>query len=307
MKTIFTTVLLFTYLIVFSQIIEEEINLVNNEILIPGTLSYSETGKKQPLVIFVHGSGNIDRNGNQKGTPIQINYIKALADSLNNHKIAFYRYDKRTSTADNFDKLKGITINDFVSDVEVAIQNFKNDSRFNSIHLVGHSQGSLIAMLATNKNITSYTSIAGAGTTIDKIIVQQISAQNPELGNIAKEHFKELFETDSIETVNPNLISIFAPQNINFIKNWAKINPEKEIKNLNIPVLILNGNTDTQVTVSNAEELKIASQNAQLEIIPKMNHLMKEVNSLTENQQAYIDAKYPISPKMLKVLIEFIK
>ncbi|MBU2998072.1 alpha/beta hydrolase [Cellulophaga baltica] len=307
MKKPLTTILILSYILSFSQIIKEEINLTNNKISIPGTLSYSKIDKKQPLVIFIHGSGNIDRNGNQKGTPIQINYIKALADSLNNQSIAFYRYDKRTSIPQNLDQLKDITIDDFVQDAKVVIHYFKSDDRFSGIHLIGHSQGSLVAMLAAKNDVKSYISMAGAGETFDKIVVQQISAQNPELGNIAKDHFIELMEKDSIAAVNPMLQAIFAPQNRSFVKHWVAINPEKEIKKLNIPILILNGDADTQVTVSNAEKLKTACSKAKLEIIPKMNHLMKEVNSLTENQQAYIDAKYPISPKMLETLIEFIK
>lgn len=289
------------------HIVSEEIDLANGTIKIPGTLSYLKTDHKIPLVIFVHGSGNIDRNGNQAGTPIQVSYIKALADSLTKKGIAFYRFDKRTAVPENLSKLNGITLKDFVSDVKIALQYFKDDPRFGSIHYIGHSQGSLVAMLAITKDVKSFISIAGAGETIDEILLKQLNAQNPELAKIAKQHIDELIKTDTIATVNPFLMSLFAPQNQKFLKNWMLIDPVEEIINIKIPILIINGDADLQVKVSDAENLKAAHPKAELVIIPKMNHLMKEVHSMEENQQSYWDEKYPLSTVLITLLSDFIR
>lgn len=289
------------------EIISEDINMTNGEIKIPGTLSYLKTNDKVPLVIFVHGSGNIDRNGNQAGTPVQANYIKTLSDTLITKEIAFYRYDKRTATPENMAKLNAITLKDFANDVKVVINHFKNDPRFSSIHLIGHSQGSLVAMLTITDDVKSYISIAGAGESIDKTIVKQLNGQSPELAKVAKQHIDELMKTDTIVSVNPFLISLFAPQNQKFWKNWMLINPEEEIKKITIPILIINGESDLQVKVSDAEGLKAANPKATLVIIPKMNHVMKVVDSIEENQQAYIDEKYPLSSILVHNLSEFIK
>ena len=45
----------------FAQLKLEEINLNNGVIQLPGTLTY--TYDKSPLIIWVHGSGGVDRNG----------------------------------------------------------------------------------------------------------------------------------------------------------------------------------------------------------------------------------------------------
>ena len=307
MKKILLLIAFIPAFIIAQNIVTEELNLTNGEIKIPGTLTYPKSDSKLPLVVFVHGSGNVDRNGNQAGTPIQISYIKELADSLNAKGIAFYRYDKRTSTAENISKLKDITLKDFASDADIVIDYYKDDSRFSGIHLLGHSQGSLVAMLAINKNVTSYISIAGAGESIDKTIIKQLSAQSPELAEVAKGHIEELMKSDTITNVNPFLLSLFAPQNQKFWKNWMLIHPEEEIKKINIPILIINGDSDLQVKVSDAESLKAAKPVAKMVLIPKMNHLMKEVNSLEENQQSYMNADLPISSELIKVLSSFIK
>ena len=186
--------LIFIFLPIFifgQEIISEEVDLKNGEISLPGTLSYTKSKEKIPLVIFVHGSGNVDRNGNQLPM-IKANYIAQLADSLNKKGIALYRYDKRTAVKENLDKLEGIRFEDFVADVQKAISNFSEDSRFNGIHLIGHSQGSLVAMLAANDEVKSYTSLAGPAEPISKTLVKQISAQNVELGEAAKAHLMSL-------------------------------------------------------------------------------------------------------------------
>ena len=60
----------------------KEILLKNGDIELPGTLTYSKASKN--LVIWIHGSGDVDRNGNQASANVKANYIKQLRDSLNN-------------------------------------------------------------------------------------------------------------------------------------------------------------------------------------------------------------------------------
>lgn len=306
MKTLITLLLL--PLALFSQeITSEEIVLKNGEIVLPGTLSFPNEKKKLPLVIFIHGSGNVDRDGNQAGVNIKAGYIKSLSEELNKQNIAFYRYDKRTATPANIKLNSNILLTDFVADAQVAINHFAKDRRFNKIVLIGHSQGSLVSMLAITKEIDGYISLAGAGESIDKTIVRQVTVQSAEFGKITASHFHELFKTDTILEVNPQLISIFHPVNQKFFKSWAAIDPLKELKKVNVPTLILSGDADTQVTVNDAEKLKQAKPNATLHIIPKMNHLLKEVNSPTENQQSYNDPNFPISIELIKLIVDFVK
>lgn len=311
MKKILILCMLLPTLIFAQEVKTEELHLKNGDISLPGTLTIPASKKKTPLIIFVQGSGNPDRNGNQAGTMIQIGYIKTLRDSLNAKGFSFYSYDKRSATLSNLDQLTKITFASFTDDANVAIDNFKEDKRFSSIHLIGHSQGSLVGMLAINNRkdnaISSFISIAGAGKTIDKTIVEQLTSQNPGLGKMAKEQFTELMATDTIKEVNPLLISVFQPVYQKFIKQWAQVDPASEIKKLQIPALILNGDADLQVTTDDAQLLKDAYPKATLKIIPKMNHVLKVVNSVTENQESYTLSNFNISKKLLNVIEDFIR
>lgn len=283
----------------FSQITIEEITIQNQAIQLPGTLSYPE--EKSPLIIWVHGSGSVDRDGNQP------QYIKQFRAAVNKENIAFFSYDKRTANPKNSTFLKdGVFFKDFIFDVEEVVNHFKNETRFSSIILAGHSQGSLIAMMALN-NVDKYISIAGAGETIDKILIKQLNAQSPEFGKIAKAHFKELKETGSIKEVNPNLMAIFAKPNQEFWTSWIVIDPITEIKKITIPTLIVNGDKDIQVGIENASNLKEAKPTASYTIIQNMNHILKDIQNEEDNIKSYSSPEFPISKKLIDTIVSFIK
>ncbi len=288
------------------KIATEDINLANGKIKLPGTLTYAEGQKTSPLVIWIHGSGNPDRNGNQAGANVKANYIKMVGDELNKAGIAFYRYDKRTATMENLAHSKGLTLDGIVDDAKVAIDHFKADKRFSQIILIGHSQGSLVSMLALDDSISKFVSLAGMGETLETSLVRQISAQSEALGQATQAHIDELNKTGTIKEVNPMLISIFAPANHPFLKSWLAYDPVEEMKKVNIPVLIVNGDADSQITVANAKALAAANTNATIKIIPKMNHVLKAVNNAQENMQSYYSADFKLADTLIDTLVAFI-
>ena len=296
----FTILLIFGISSTFSQVKTEEITINNMAIQLPGTLTYSS--ENQPLIIWVHGSGGVNRDGN---TP---NYIKQFRDEINKKEIAFFSYDKRTANLKNakFIQEDGIYFSDFVNDLKEVKNKFKNDKRFSEIILAGHSQGSLIAMLAL-EDVDKYISIAGAGETIDKTLVRQVTAQSPAFGKLTEQYVKELKENGSIKTVDPNLMSLFAPQNQPFLISWMNLDPVKEITKVKIPTLIINGDKDIQVQISDAENLKKAKPDATLVIIKNMNHPLKNIEKDEDNLKSYMNADYAISNELIETVANFIK
>jgi len=278
----------------------EEIMINNLVIQLPGTLTY--TLEKQPLLIWVHGSGGVNRDGNQP------QYIKQFRDAINKENMAFFSYDKRTANPNNvrFIQEDGIYFSDFVSDIKEVIHHFKNDKRFSKIILIGHSQGSLIAMLALD-NIDKYISLAGAGETIDKTLVRQITKQSHEFGKLTEQYINELMTTGEIKEVNPNLMSLFAKQNQPFIKSWITVNPIEEIKKVAIPTLIINGDKDFQVLINDAENLHKAKPDAELVIIKNMNHVLKHIEKDEDNMKSYMSSDFKISEELITTIVEFVK
>ena len=291
-----------------NDILEKQVLFTNGSIELPGTLVYHDQ-PSQPLIVFVHGSGNIDRNGNQQGIKSNANYIKQLSDSLTQRGLAFFRYDKRTSNVKNIAKIMNeLSFKAFSEDVKIVVDSLKKDKRFSSIHLVGHSQGSLVAMMAIDEDIDSYISIAGVASSIDKTIVEQVRKQNGDsLSNIVVSHFKELRETDSIANVNPLLMSLFNKPTQPFLKEWMSYEPAEEIKNIDIPMLIINGDKDIQVAVEDAEALHKANPKSELVILKNMNHVLKTIENDGDNMSSYATPDFPLSIELVEVIADFIK
>ena len=103
------------------------------------------------------------------------------------------------------------------------------------------------------------------------------------------------------------LNSLFRPSVQPYLISWFKYNPAKEIKKLNIPVLIIQGTTDLQVKVKDAEALKKADKKAELVIIDGMNHILKEAGTEKEkNIETYDNPDLPLHPDYSKAIISFI-
>ena len=276
--------------------------------LIEGTLLLPETSEKKPLVIIIAGSGPTDRNGNQN--MMKNNSLKFLAEELYNKGIATYRYDKRilkimkSGTIDE----KKIKFDDFIDDAIAVTDYFQNDTRFEKIFILGHSQGSLVGMIAAKDKADGFISIAGAGQEIDDVIVDQLSKQAPGLVENARKSFDDLRVNGVAQNYSPGLASIFRPQIQPFIYNWMQYNPQEELDKLSIPVLIINGDKDLQVQVSEAEKLQAVKPDAMYKVIPKMNHVLKEIegNDL-ENSKSYNQYNLPVSKELITTITQFIE
>jgi len=276
--------------------------------LIDGTLQAPEGTGKLPLAIIIGGSGPTDRNGNQQ--MVVNNSLKFLGEGLYENGIATFRYDKRIvkQMKQRTINEKNIRFEDFIDDAVAILEYFKKDKRFSKIYIIGHGQGSLVGMVAAQDGVDGFVSIAGAGQEIDDVIVDQLAKQAPGLVDNARTSFDDLRANGVAYNYSPGLASIFRKDIQPFIYSWMQYDPKEEIAKLTIPVLIINGDKDTQVQVSEAELLKNAKPDAEYIIIPKMNHIFKEIkgNDL-ENSKSYNIYNLPVMPELINTVSDFIK
>lgn len=307
-KLLLAFIVLTHHVIAQDSITSEDILVMNDSIKLPGTLTYNSELKSQPLLIFVNGSGNPDRNGNQPQFGVNGNYIKQFSEAITKKDIAFYRFDKRNVTPSNIKFImESYEFNDLVKDVTAVINTFKNDERFSSITLIGHSQGSLVAMMAAIEDVDNYISLAGIGESVDKTIIRQYNAQSPDLAKIVESHINELTTSGTIKEINPMLVGLFAKQNHQFLKSYLKLDPTVEIQKLNIPIMIINGTKDIQVEVRDAENLHKASPKSELVIINNMNHVLKTIEKDEDNMASYMSPDFKLSEKLVESVETFIK
>ena len=75
-------------------------------------------------------------------------------------------------------------------------------------------------------------------------------------------------------------------------------NPQERIETLEIPVLIINGTKDLQVSATGSPTLKDHKADAELVIIENMNHLLFEINGDDlVNTKSYNELNHPSCPK----------
>jgi alpha/beta superfamily hydrolase len=260
------------------------------------------------LVILIAGSGPTNRDGNQIG--LTNNSLKLLAESIVNNGIAVYSYDKRIFAQMASGKLDeaSLTFDNFIDDAKAVILYFKNQKKYHSITVAGHSEGALIGMVAANGNADAYISIAGAGRTIDEVLLEQIEKQAPFLKEEVEKNLATLKSGNTFELKNQMLASLFRASVQPYMISWIKYNPQNEIKKLQIPSLLINGDKDIQVSVQDAQLLQQAKPNAQLHIIPNMNHIFKVIKGDDiENKASYTNPELPICVELTSIITTFIR
>lgn len=283
---------------------EEELSINK---YIDGTLTKPSTNENALLVIFIQGSGPTDRNGNQ--SMMKSDFAKKIAHQLAGEGIASFRFDKRIFKMNKLEiKEEDLRFEDFVEDVQSIITYFSKEE-YSKIILAGHSEGSLIGILAANENTDAFVSLAGAGRSIDKIIVDQIEKQAPGLKENTRESFDELIGTGSTSSYEPVLGSIFRPSVQPYMLSWIKYDPAEEIAKLEIPALIIQGTADIQVETSEAEILHEAASNSELVMLEDMNHVFREIkgNDALVNTKSYNEPNRPLHPDLIPTLVEFVK
>ncbi|MFD1030189.1 alpha/beta hydrolase [Metaplanococcus flavidus] len=264
-----------------------------------------------PAMLILAGSGPTDRDGNSLMLPGKNNSLKMVAEELAANGIASVRYDKRGvgmnqalggSEAD-------LTFDDYINDAAAWVEHLKSDDAFNEVGIVGHSEGSLIGMVAAERaSADSFVSIAGAGRPIDEVLMEQLAAQLPEdLMNEARQIIGQLKEGDQVATVSPELQSIFRPSVQPYMISWLAYDPQEEVAALEIPVLIIGGTADSQVPVSDAESLHAAQTASQLLIIEDMNHVLKTVSDESEDGAAYSNPDLPLADGLMEGIVGFLE
>jgi uncharacterized protein len=310
MKTYLFAVLLSVSLAsgLFANQSETTVKLETKTGTLDGSLIVPNEKNKLPVALIIAGSGPTDRDGNNPA--MKNNSLKMLAAALSKNGIAVLRYDKRGigKSQKAGGKEEELRFEHYISDAKDWAELLKNDKRFNEVIIVGHSEGSLIGMVAAQKKgIDKFISIAGPGLSADKNLKNQLKSQPPEVLNISLPIIEKLRQGETVNDVNPLLYSLFRPSVQPYMISWFKYDPAEEIAKLKIPVLIIQGSTDIQVSEENANILAKANPKSELKIIKGMNHIFKESESdRMKNIATYNQPDLPIKPDLVEAITDFV-
>lgn len=268
-----------------------------------------EAGGPIPVAIIIAGSGPTTKDGNTAAG--DNNSLKMLAEDLAAQGIATIRYDKR-GVGDNISlitKEEDLVFTDYVKDVESIVKAIGDDSKFSEVHVIGHSEGSLVGMIAaTSTKVDSFVSIAGGGRPIDEVLIEQLTAQlPPDLLAKSKEILASLKKGETVAEVPEILYPFFRPSMQPYMINWLQYDPAEVIKKLDVPTLIVQGKNDLQVKVTDAERLSTAKPTAETVYFDNMNHVLKDApTDLEGNMATYANPTLPLAEGLVDSISEFI-
>ena len=280
-----------------------------------GTLLSPADDPKAPVVLIVPGSGPTDRDGDNpmgvKAAPYRL-----LAEALAADGIASARIDKRGMFASGpaVENADQVTIGDYANDVHAWVASLKAKTGAPCIWVLGHSEGALVAEAAAQepKGICGIILVSGMGRQFGEVITEQLK-DNPANAPILAEALGAVTKLEAgqhvdVSGMNPVLMPLFRPSVQDYLIDLMTQDPVKLLAAYPGPVLVMQGTTDMQVSVEDAQLLAHARPGVELALLPGVNHVLKVAPAdRAANVATYADPSLPLAPGVAGTIAGFIK
>ncbi|NJC39889.1 hypothetical protein GGQ87_000147 [Brevundimonas alba] len=276
-----------------------------------GTLLTPEAPRAAAVIL--PGSGPTDRNGDSLQFGIVGGSYRRLAEGLAAQGIATVRIDKRGI---------GESAAAGLSEADLRFTHLSDDARGWAAEaarltgqpcawLIGHSEGALVALAAVRdggNSVCGLVLLSGAGRPARVVLEEQLGPQLPE--PMRTQAFHALAELEAGRTVAdtpPALASLLRPSVQPYLISWLALDPAALIASYDGPVMIGQGSTDLQTTVTDARALAAADPEARLIIWDGVNHMLRVApDDRAANVATYYDAGLPLAPGVVDDVAGFI-
>ena len=274
----------------------------------------TDPGKAAPALILIPGSGPTDRDGNNP-LGVKGGVYRQLGDALAARGVATLRIDKRgmfSSKAAIADGNK-VRVADYAADVHAWVKYLKDHGK-PCAWLAGHSEGGLVALAAAQDptDICGLVLIASPGRPLGVILREQLKPKlPPEMMASVDPALAALEKGEHVDpaTIPAPVAPLFNPAVQDFLIDLMRTDPAKLAAASRLPMLIVQGEADAQVSVADARALKAARPNARLVLLPRMNHVFKDVDpaDTAANLASYGDEAMAIDPVLAETIASFVK
>ncbi|HII84394.1 MAG TPA: DUF3887 domain-containing protein [Methanobacterium subterraneum] len=303
---------------------EVEVTIGNGKWAVPGTLTIpnrsSDNTEPFPGVVLVHGSGPNDRD--ESIGPNKI--FRDLAWGLASKGIAVLRYDKRTlKHASEFTEdlvLKMTVKEEVIEDALLAVNLMREAPEIDSnrVFLLGHSLGASVAprIGEQDPDLAGLIIMAGIIRPLEDTILEQFTYLYSLSGSMTDEQKATLeslkVKVARVKDLKPSeeVPSEELPLGISatYFLDLNSHPTEEILKNLPMPMLILQGGRDYQVLPTKdfeiwENELK-NRENAYLKLFPSLNHLFIEGEGKSTPQEYGVEGH--VSGEVIEVISQWI-
>ena len=285
---------------------EREVSFSTHDLTLVGTFETPAGSGKFPALLLLPGSGPTDRDGNS-GLGIKTDLLKDIADELAKNGIASYRFDKRAIAhyKDNWPKdlaaiNKFFGWRKFVEDAEAALTALRTQPEVDAtrVGMLGHSEGALITLqvaadTANKRDAPKALVLLGStGRPMGPILHEQIANRLMQQGVSDAAGKPFLDYTDAAcaalaagKPLPPDtpqgLKSVFNATTLDIVGAYCRIDPADLARKFPGPVLVMNGQNDTQVSAERDTPRLVAVLKARAkgsvdsQIVPDASHNFK--------------------------------
>lgn len=300
-----------------------DVRIPANGFSLAGTLSRPQgvpATTPLPAVILVAGSGPTDRDEKVFGVPIFGELSNALADA----GFAVLRYDKR-GVGQSGGRPESATLGDYAEDLRAAIKMLadRKDIDRNRIALVGHSEGGSLALMAAAKNnrVAAVALLATIGGTGAELNMYQVThamdrANRPQAEREATITLQLRIQA-AVLTGN-GWEALQVPDAVRrqadtpYFRSFLAYDTGKVLKDVNQPLLVLQGALDRQIPPDSADKLESLAAarkkapRADVVKVPGVNHLLVPAESGEVDEYARLGETH-VSPAVLEAVTVFLK
>ena len=275
-----------------------------------GPLSGTVIHKGPISAVILNGSGDANRDGNSQYFGARSTY-RRIAEGLAAQNISTLRFDKRGIGESGGTPEEDITLSVMADDARTVADALRRQVGGKCAWLIGHSEGGLVALLAAQDTpgICGLVLLASPGRRLTAILQEQLDRTLP-----ADQKPKAFALLDKLDAgtplaelpqgdIPPDLAMLFRPSLQNYWRSQMAADPAALAGKLKLPILILQGDADVQVSLADAQALAKARPDASLKILPGVNHSQR----LTRDDTGGPASAPPLAPGLTDTIAAFIK
>ncbi|MDO1558242.1 alpha/beta fold hydrolase [Brevundimonas sp. 2R-24] len=260
--------------------------------------------------VIIPGSGPTNRDGDSP-LGIRAATYRLLAEALAAQGIGTLRYDKRGvgGSAAAAVREEDLTWDVSVNDALAWIDWQRAQTRRPCVWVIGHSEGAQIALSAARRapdKVCGLVLISGAGRPAVELLREQFASVPEPAQTQLNELMAELAADRPVECP-PAFATLCRPSVQPYMRSWLALDPAADVAQLEVPILVVQGTTDLQTSVADAQRLTAAREGIELRLFEGVNHVLKVAPAeRTANLATYSNPDLPLAPGLAEAVGEFI-
>ncbi|MFG1610569.1 alpha/beta hydrolase [Actinoplanes sp. NPDC049265] len=254
--------------------------IADDGVELAGTLTVPSTPGPHPAVLFLPGSGRVDRDSN--AGRVRPGLGPALAAALAERGIATYRYDRR-GAGDTPGDWHRVGFHQNRLDASAALRALRARPGISSVAVAGHSEGAVhAATLAAHDDVAAAVLLAGyarpgrdafrwQGASLVAHLPAPLRAVAGRLAPFAARRLERVAtSTADVVRVGPSRL------NARWFREQLAHDPRADLAAIRVPLLAITGDSDLQVDPGDLDVIARLVPHAETRRVPRLTHLLRE-------------------------------